>query len=151
MQCLHQTRIHIDREFEDVCEEHHIADKLQSLEVMCAQQGIMDGAPIQNGNQSSAATKMTKRAALKAKNDSIAHLAAIHNEVQRKNDELQAILDSKKQAARSLVATLEPLKGELADIPTIIKDWSTRTTDGTGAGIIATTPGPVAMTPTTTL
>lgn len=43
MQCLHQARIFIDREFEEICEEANIADKLQTLDVMCAQQGF-DGS-----------------------------------------------------------------------------------------------------------
>ena len=44
-QCLHQARVFSDTDFEEVCEEHHIADKLQSLEIMCAEQGIVDGVP----------------------------------------------------------------------------------------------------------
>jgi len=43
LQCLHQARVFIDREFEEICEEANIADKLQTLDVMCAQQGF-DGS-----------------------------------------------------------------------------------------------------------
>lgn len=43
VQCLHQARVFIETEFQEVCEETQIADKLQTLEVMCAQQGIVDG------------------------------------------------------------------------------------------------------------
>jgi hypothetical protein len=37
--------VFIETEFQEVCEETQIADKLQTLEVMCAQQGIVDGMP----------------------------------------------------------------------------------------------------------
>jgi len=40
MQCLHQARVFIDREFEEICEEANIADKLQTIDVMCAEQGF---------------------------------------------------------------------------------------------------------------
>lgn len=39
-QCLHQARVFIDREFEEICEEANIADKLQTIDVMCAEQGF---------------------------------------------------------------------------------------------------------------
>jgi hypothetical protein len=39
-QCLHQARVFIDREFEEICEESRIADKLQTLDVLCAEQGF---------------------------------------------------------------------------------------------------------------
>jgi len=44
LQVLHQARIFIDREFDEICVEKNMADKLQSLEVMCAEQGFGDGA-----------------------------------------------------------------------------------------------------------
>lgn len=44
MQCLHQARVFIDRDFEDICEENEIQDKLQTLDMLCVQQGIADGA-----------------------------------------------------------------------------------------------------------
>jgi hypothetical protein len=44
LQCLHQARVFIDREFEELCEENQIEDKLQALDVMCIEQGIVDGA-----------------------------------------------------------------------------------------------------------
>lgn len=34
----------IDREFEEICEEGSMADKLQTLDVMCAEQGFLDGS-----------------------------------------------------------------------------------------------------------
>lgn len=42
VQALHEARIFIEREFEEVCEEANLAEKLHSLDVLCAEQGIED-------------------------------------------------------------------------------------------------------------
>ena len=43
LQCLHQARVFIDRDFEGLCEQNNMEDKLQALDVMCIEQGITDG------------------------------------------------------------------------------------------------------------
>lgn len=40
MQALHESRIFIEREFEDVCEEANLGEKLHSLDILCAEQGL---------------------------------------------------------------------------------------------------------------
>lgn len=40
MQCLHQARVFIDGEFEEICEDAKVADMLQTIDVLCAEQGF---------------------------------------------------------------------------------------------------------------
>lgn len=37
---LHQARVFIDREFDVLCQENNIDEKLQNLDIMCVEQGI---------------------------------------------------------------------------------------------------------------
>lgn len=43
-QVLHAARVHIESEFDTICEETLLTDKLHQLEEMCETQGISDGA-----------------------------------------------------------------------------------------------------------
>ena len=43
LQCLVQARTAIEVDFQEVCEESSIIDKLYTLDIMCAEQGIVDG------------------------------------------------------------------------------------------------------------
>lgn len=43
-QGLQQARTASEVDFQNICEEHSIVDKLYTLDMMCAQQGIGDGA-----------------------------------------------------------------------------------------------------------
>lgn len=43
LQALHHTRVNIEADFGELCEEHELRDKLNTLEVMCEEQGIGDG------------------------------------------------------------------------------------------------------------
>ena len=43
LQCLVQARTAIEVDFQEVCEESAIIDKLYTMDIMCAQQGIGDG------------------------------------------------------------------------------------------------------------
>ena len=40
---LHQARGFIETDFEELCEDHSLPDKLSTLEAMCEEQGIADG------------------------------------------------------------------------------------------------------------
>lgn len=40
---LHQARGFIEADFGELCEDHSLPDKLNSLEAMCEEQGIADG------------------------------------------------------------------------------------------------------------
>ena len=41
---LHQARVFIDRDFDTLCQETSIEEKLLNLDVMCVEQGIVDGS-----------------------------------------------------------------------------------------------------------
>lgn len=41
---MHAARVHIESEFDTICEETLLTDKLHQLEEMCEAQGIPDGA-----------------------------------------------------------------------------------------------------------
>ena len=43
LQALHHTRVNIEADFGELCEEHELREKLHNLEVMCEEQGIADG------------------------------------------------------------------------------------------------------------
>lgn len=42
-QVLHQARTFIESDFGELCEEHALRDKLNTLEALCEEQGIADG------------------------------------------------------------------------------------------------------------
>ncbi len=42
-QVLHHTRVNIEADFGELCEEHELRDKLATLEALCEEQGIADG------------------------------------------------------------------------------------------------------------
>jgi len=43
-QTILQARSSIEIDFQDICDDNSIIDKLHTLDIMCAQQGIVDGA-----------------------------------------------------------------------------------------------------------
>lgn len=43
LQALHHTRVSIETDFEELCEELGLRDKLATLETLCEEQGIADG------------------------------------------------------------------------------------------------------------
>jgi|688.fasta_scaffold1121061_1 hypothetical protein len=44
LQTILQARSSIEVDFQDICDDNSIIDKLHTLDIMCAQQGIVDGA-----------------------------------------------------------------------------------------------------------
>lgn len=42
-QALHHTRVNVEADFGELCEEHELRDKLTTLEALCEEQGIADG------------------------------------------------------------------------------------------------------------
>ena len=115
-QTLHQARVFIDKEFEEICAESLIGDKLQTIDVMCAEQGY-DGHHGNHGSHgeggaggvhgmgsAQAGPKLARAATLGAKKEALEHLRAIKRDVDERNGELEGSLEERKAEARALQA-----------------------------------------------
>ena len=110
-QTLHQARVFIDREFEEICEESQIGDKLQTIDVMCAEQGYDGNTGTGDGGADAmslaqAGPKLARAATLKAKKEALEHLRAIKRDVDERNGKLEAALEKRKAEARALQVRL---------------------------------------------
>ncbi len=109
-QTLHQARVFIDKEFEEICAESLIGDKLQTIDVMCAEQGYDGnngeggGAGVNAISSAQAGPKLARAATLKAKKEALEHLRAIKRDVEERNMELEGSLEERKAEARVLQA-----------------------------------------------
>jgi hypothetical protein len=118
----------IENDFEEICTEAQIADKLQTLEAMCAQQGIIDGQP-DPSTAPAPPTKLARLAALKAKQEEAKKLAVILEDIQRKEKEAEEALEQKKKTAHNLMAVAAPLGGKMAEIQAVAKQFTQRQMD----------------------
>lgn len=146
-QTILQARSSIEVDFQDICDDNSIIDKLHTLDIMCAQQGIVDGASDVTV-QGAPPTKAARAATLRAKKEEIKLLSAILEDVGKKEIDAERALEQKKLAAKNVIAAAEPvLETNLADADPHISAWSHRgpaapgTDHGAGSRPPAT-PGP---------
>jgi len=127
IQTLHQARVFIDREFEEICEESRIADKLQTIDVMCAEQGYYGGGAEVEGEgtkASQAGPKMARAATLKAKREALEHLRRIKEDVEKRNGALEGLLEERKGEARALEAAgVAGLGSRLDGVGRLVAGW----------------------------
>lgn len=140
---MHQARVFIDREFEEICEEANIADKLQTIDVLCAEQGF-DGtkdvryvrrlvrlyyigykSSISFGCSTCASQgpQMARIATIKAKKQALEHLKAIKQDCDIRNDQLLQTLEERKKEARQLQSDAFPGGQRLENIHRIAHAW----------------------------
>lgn len=99
-------------------------------------------------NGASGPTQIARRAALKAKREAAAHLAAIRDEVERRVAELELQLEDRRKVSGDLVSSAQPLQAQLADVQDLAKEWVHRGSAPAGdptPHAAQTTPGPAPM------
>eukprot|EP00889_Picochlorum_renovo_P002326 jgi/Picre1/29356/NNA_004746.t1 len=95
VQCLHQARVFIDGEFEEICQDANVADVLQTIDVLCAEQGF-DGT--RDASACALQGPLVARAAtLKAKKQALERLRALKHETE--GAQLEDQLRKKKEEA----------------------------------------------------
>ena len=65
LQALHHTRVNIEADFGELCEEHELREKLHNLEVMCEEQGIADGDAAEAARWAQPCTRHIQRCPLR--------------------------------------------------------------------------------------
>jgi hypothetical protein len=138
-QTLHQARLFIDRDFEELCEEAQLGDKLQALETLCAEQGLGEGAAGAGAPAGPPPSRAARAAALHARRDEAAHLAAVLAEVERGNAEAGAALEAARGEAQRLLAGAGALEARLEGARTACKAWTSRAGPAAAAAAAATT------------
>lgn len=147
-QTLHQARVFIDREFEEICEESNIADKLTTIDVMCAEQGYtVDGAERgeraegaegtgRGPRQSTSHPRLARAATLKAKKEALEHLRKIYEDVGRRNEALEEALEKRKGEARALTrregGVGEMVGARLEGVARLVMAWEKTGDSGRG-------------------
>ncbi|KAI8105021.1 hypothetical protein M9435_000194 [Picochlorum sp. BPE23] len=114
VQCLHQARVFIDGEFEEICQDANVADVLQTIDVLCAEQGF-DGT--RDASACALQGPLVARAAtLKAKKQALERLRALKHETEGRNAQLEDQLRKKKEEAATLRARVSTVGQKLEEV-----------------------------------
>ncbi|KAL4858237.1 hypothetical protein ACK3TF_001720 [Chlorella vulgaris] len=126
-QALHHTRVNIEADFGELCEEHGLRDKLNTLEVMCEEQGIGDGDAAEGARQPALGpTNAIRLSLLRAKQQELECLRDVLADVQAKNAALQGQMAERQQQAQELIAKAQPIGTQLDTMHLSSKAWANR-------------------------
>lgn len=129
-QALHHTRVNIEADFDELCEEHELRDKLATLEALCEEQGIADGDAAEAARQPALGpTRAIRLGLLRAKQAELESLQAVLAQCEARNAELAATLADRRRAAQELAAKAQPVAEQLATAHVSSKAWINRVVD----------------------
>ncbi|KAL4436810.1 hypothetical protein ABPG75_003949 [Micractinium tetrahymenae] len=126
-QALHHTRVNIEADFGELCEEHELRDKLATLEALCEEQGIADGDAAEAARQPTLGpTRAIRLGLLRAKQAEVESLRAVLAQCEARNAELAGELAEKRRAAQELAAKAQPIVEQLEAAHVSSKAWTNR-------------------------
>ncbi|EFN55687.1 hypothetical protein CHLNCDRAFT_57859 [Chlorella variabilis] len=126
-QALHHTRVNIEADFGELCEEHELRDKLNTLEVMCEEQGIGDGDAAEGARQPALGpTNAIRLSLLRAKQQELESLRGVLAEVEAHNARLQGQMAERRRQAQELIAKTQPIAAQLDVMHLSSKAWANR-------------------------
>ncbi|KAL4432592.1 hypothetical protein ABPG77_000529 [Micractinium sp. CCAP 211/92] len=126
-QVLHHTRVNIEADFGELCEEHELRDKLATLEALCEEQGIADGDAAEAARQPALGpTRAIRVGLLRAKQAEVESLRAVLAQCEARNAELAGALADRRRAAQELAAKAQPIAEQLEAAHVSSKAWTNR-------------------------
>lgn len=132
-QALHHTRVNIEADFGELCEEHGLRDKLATLETLCEEQGIADGDAAEAARQPALGpTHAIRLGMLRAKQAEVESLRAVLGQCQARTAELEGALGERRAAAQELAAKAQPIAAQLEAVHVSSKAWANRVVEPVG-------------------
>ncbi|PSC74379.1 Embryo defective isoform 1 [Micractinium conductrix] len=133
LQALHHTRVSIETDFEELCEELGLRDKLATLETLCEEQGIADGDAADATRQPALGpTNAIRLGLLRAKQAEVESLRSVLAQCEERNAALQGQLASRRGEARELLAKAQPIAAQLDAVHASSKAWANRVVEPVG-------------------
>lgn len=126
-QALHHTRVNVEADFGELCEEHELRDKLTTLEALCEEQGIADGDAAEAARRPVLGpTRAIRVGLLRAKQAEAKCLRAVLAQCEARNVELAGALADRRREAQELAAKAQPIAEQLAAAHVSSKAWTNR-------------------------
>ncbi|GAB4821157.1 hypothetical protein N2152v2_008203 [Parachlorella kessleri] len=118
-QALHRGRVLAETDFQQICEENALRDKLYALEQLCEEQGIGDGDAPLGGSQQHQAHSMQLAALGEAQHQELEQLQEVLYQARQRQTQLQAELEGRQQQLRAVLQKARPIalanqKGDVA-------------------------------------
>lgn len=108
-QALHGSRVHIESDFDTLCEEAALPDKLHQLEELCQVQGVARGAGDLTADASAQPTLAVRAALLAARKAEVEQLEAILSVVAKAREEESRKLEERLAQVQEACRRLGPL------------------------------------------